>query len=281
MVIKRFFFIFFVSVALFSCGNRSNKEETKKNRFHIVSLVPSLTKELVALGLTKNIVGATSYCNIAKDNKKLIVGSAMNVNMEKVLLLKPDVVFAGGLTSKSYIKTLMNEGIKVYVFKNPSSYRQMCDDLILIGRITGREEKAKEIVKHALYRIDSIRKTVPALTSKLKFFFQIGADPLYSVIPGTFMNDYILFAGCENIAFDMKEGSISREAVLTRNPDVIFISTMGIIGDKEKEIWNSYPELNATINKKIFIIDSDIACSATVNSFVNAFEYIKNKIYGK
>ena len=276
---KKIFLIFLIIFIAVSCGHKKKQKHDPAKNLRIVSLVPSLTRELQDLGLTKNIVGATSYCDITKNNKDLIVGSAVKVNMEKVLLVKPDIVFAGGLTGNNYVKALKKEGIRVYRFKNPVSYDAICNDFIEIGKLTGKEDTARIIVETARRRIDSLRKMAPVGNTRLKFFFQIGANPIYAVVPGTFMDDYITCSGCENIAKDMKTGAIFRETILNRNPDIIFISTMGIVGEEEKKIWDSFKEINAVKNKKVFIIDSDMACSATVQSFADALEQIINDIY--
>ncbi len=276
---NRVLVLLLVGLMVVSCNYQRQKRQCSTKGLRVISLVPSLTKELVELGMTDNIVGATSYCEISKQNRDLIIGSAVQINMEKVLLLKPDVVFAGGLTKVSYIESLKKEGIKVYKFLNPKSYDEICGDFIKMGKILGREHVAKSIVSNSRAKLDSICKLIPIRKLKLKFFFQIGAVPIYTVIKNTFMDDYITFVGCENIAFDLKMGTMSRESVLRRNPDVICIATMGIVGDNEKLIWESYKELSATVNKKIFIIDSDIACSPTVLSFVKTLEQIIHKVY--
>jgi iron complex transport system substrate-binding protein len=88
------------------------------------------------------------------------------------------------------------------------------------------------------------------------------------------MNDYILFANAVNVAEDLTKGTVSRETVITRNPDYIFIVTMGIIGEKEKKIWESFKGLNAVKNNKIFIIDSDLACTPTPQTFLKTMKII-------
>ena len=95
------------------------------------------------------------------------------------------------------------------------------------------------------------------------------------------MDDYITYAGAQNIAFDFTIGSITRESVLLRNPDVIFIVSMGIIGEEEKKNWEKVKELNASKNKKIFILDSDKACTPTPVTFVETLETIINLTYWK
>jgi iron complex transport system substrate-binding protein len=93
------------------------------------------------------------------------------------------------------------------------------------------------------------------------------------------MDDYITFSGGRNIAAGFTKGTITRESVVLHNPDVIFIVTMGIVGPEEKTIWESYPNLNATKNKKIFIIESAKACVATPQNFSETLEQIIHLIY--
>lgn len=267
-----------------ACSSPVQKGQIEANEgLRIISLAPSVSKELVYLGMKEQIVGATSYCDISAENEALIIGTATEVNLEKVLLLKPDIVFATGLTKSNTIKALKNNGIEVYVIRKQKSFEDICKELIIIGQKVNQEQKALEIVETAKQRVEKLKKSIK-LTDKqsgkpLKIFLQIGAQPLYTVIPNTFMNDYITMAACENIAYDFTRGSITRESVLTRNPDVIFIVTMGIVGAEERLIWEKYPEINAVKHKKIFVIDSNLACTPSVESFVRSLEIIINNIY--
>ena len=88
------------------------------------------------------------------------------------------------------------------------------------------------------------------------------------------MNDYIEFANCENIANDLTRGTMTRESVLQRNPDIIFITTMGIMGDKEQKVWENYTDLTAIKSNNLFTLDADIACSPTVLSFTETLEQV-------
>ena len=269
-----------IVLLLTSCNKKNyNKKNNDRDGLRIVSLTPSLTKELVDLGLKDNIVGATSFCDIAATNKDLIVGTAVTVNLEKVLLLKPDVVFASGLTKDNTINALKKNGVKVYKFGKMKSFNDICNHFEELGKIVNRRNKARTIIKNSKAKIDSLISSVPKGKDSLNVFFQIGAKPVFTVIPNTFMDDYITFSGCKNIAADLTKGTINRETVLKRNPNVIFIISMGIAGDNEKSIWESYQELNASKNKKIFIVDANIAATPTVLSFLEALEIIIKDIY--
>lgn len=276
---KIFLFIIAVIIVI-SCNNSSDKnKDVIENGIRIVSLAPSITKELESLNMAENIVGATSYCDISKKNKELIVGTATEVNIEKILLLNPDIVIASGLTKQTTINTLKNNGIAVHFIKKLQSFDDICDQAIELGKLVGKANLALSIVSRSKQRVDSMQSLIPSRDNKLKVFFQIGAKPIFTVIPNTFMDDYIIFSGCENLAADMDRGTITRESVLRRNPDIIFIVTMGIVGNEEKKTWEGYAELNAVKSNKIFIIDSNIACTPTVLSFTETLEQVIKKIY--
>ncbi len=276
----KYIIISVIAIVLLSCNkNNYNKKNNDREGLKIVSLTPSLTKELVDLGLTDNIVGATSFCDIAATNKGLIIGTAVTVNLEKVLLLEPDLVFASGLTKDNTINALKKNGIKVYKFGKMKSFDDICNHFLELGKLVNKENEARSIIKSSRIKVDSLVSLASKNKDSLKLFFQIGAKPIFTVIPNTFMNDYITFSGCENIAYDLTKGTINRETVLKRNPDVIFIISMGIAGNNEKSIWESYQELNASKNKKIFIVDANIAATPTVLSFLEALEFIMNDIY--
>jgi len=270
----------FAIIVFASCNNPAyQKKHDLKDGIRIVSLTPSVSMEIESLNMGENIVGATSYCNISATNKDLIVGNAIEVNIEKILLLKPDIVFASGLTNENTVITLRNNGVKVHRVKKLRSFDEICDQFIELGKLIGKSDLAQSIVNKSKRKVDSLSNSFTKRNDKLKVFFQLGAKPIFTVIPDTFMNDYITLAGCENIAADLTKGTIIRETVLKRNPDIIFIVSMGIVVDGEKTIWESYTDLNAVKNKKIFIVDSSIASMPTVFSFTETLEQVINNIY--
>lgn len=237
----------------------------------IVSLAPSLTQNLYLLGADDMVVGYTNYCQKAVKGEKDIVASAVKVNLEKVATLKPDIVYATTITNPEIIKQIQNFGIQVEVFRTPRSFLEICEQFNTMGKQVGKSKKAISIVSKAQSKVDSIKlqfKDRP----RLKMLFQIGANPLYVVPPNSFMHDYMSFLNGENVHTVEGNGSISREGVLVRNPDVIFVTTMGIVGKREANVWRQYSEIKASRNNSIYIIDANKACSPTPLSFVETLE---------
>ncbi len=238
----------------------------------IISLGPSITEQLYLLGLQDRLIGCTIYCKKPKEaESKEKIGTVVEINLEKIVSLKPDLVLATSLTDPKTIEKLKRLGIKVVSFSSPKNFVQICEQFLKLGKITGRQKVAEKLVEEAKQKAESLRKKVKGLPEP-KVFVQVGAKPLFTVTGDSFVNDFIEFAGGVNIAQNLNMGLYSREEVLKNNPDVIIIVTMGIVGEQEKEIWERYRTLKAVKNNRIYIIDSYKLCSPTPVSFVDTLE---------
>jgi len=244
----------------------------------IVSLVPWVTKSLYLMGEQHRLVGCTSFCPVEASDKIPVVANAMNVNIEKTFTLKPDVVIASSLNKPETIDNLKKLGIKVVMQPYPQSFDEICTYFVQIGDLVGQGAKAREVVNQQKVRLAKLKATIPPRKNP-NVFIQIGAKPLFCAVPGTFMEDFIRFSGGKNIASELKLGSVTREYVLKQNPDVIFIVTMGIVAQEEKDTWLRYQSLSASKSKKIFILDADKTCSPTPILFVDALEEMIKLMY--
>lgn len=238
----------------------------------IISLGPSITEQLYLLEAQDKLIGCTIYCRRPQEAKtKEKVGTVVEVNLEKIVSLKPDLVIATPLTNPKAIEKLRNLGIKVLVFSSPKNFIELCKQFLELGKLVDKEKAAEDLIRQAENKVAAIKRNVENLP-KPKVFIQVGAKPLVTVTKDSFVNDFIEFAGGMNIASNAKIGLYSREEVLMKNPDVIIIVTMGIAGEKEQEIWKKYSALEAVKNNRIYIIDSDKVCSPTPISFVQTLE---------
>ncbi len=274
-----FNYIFLLFFVLSGCTHKNDNKQGNTAGLKIVSLAASISDELVELGLKHNIVGATSYCKIAKDNKDLIVGSALETNEEKIILLKPHIVCATRLTKQSTIDILKKNGINVFVYNKANSFKSIANNFVNLGKKTGKEDKAKAIVKKAQTKIDSLTELISKQNKMPKILFQLGSNPIATVIPDTYMDELIRLSGGINLFYDMNKYIVSRESVLLRNPDFIFITTMGTSGDDERKTWQQYKDISAVKNNKIFLIDAGTASLPTVTNFVNTLEFMIKKMY--
>jgi len=242
-------------------------------------LGPELTEELYLLGVEDKIVGVTTYCNRPKEAQdKGKVGTVIKVDVEKIISLKPDLLLATTLSDTAQIEKIRSLGVKVVTFPFCRNFSEICRQFLELGEIVGQEEKAREIIGEAEERVDFINKKAKDL-SKPRVFIQLGAKPLYTVTKDSFIQDIVTLAGGINIAHQAKTGLYSREEVIRQNPDVIIIVTMGIVGKKEKGVWEKFRTLKAVKNKRVYIIDSYKMCSPTPLTFAETLEEIARLLY--
>lgn len=245
----------------------------------IISLGPSLTEDLYLLGVEDQLVANTTYCKRPPEAEtKEKIGTVIEVNIEKIVSLKPDLILMTSLTNSKKIEKLKTLGIRLVNFPYAHNFSQLCEQFLELGQIVGREKEAEEVVRQAEFQVESIKTSVNDLP-KPKVFIQLGAKPLFTAIEDSFVHNFIEFAGGINIASGVKSGLYSRENVLSQNPDVILIVTMGIVGEEEKEIWEKYKILNAVKNNRIYIVDSYKVCSPTPVSFVNVLQEILDVLH--
>ncbi|MFC1624120.1 ABC transporter substrate-binding protein [Candidatus Omnitrophota bacterium] len=242
-------------MAIFFRQGDAISSEIKKQR--IISLAPSTTEILFSLGLDEEIVGVTTFCNFPPEalNKEKI-GTFSQPSIEKILLLKPDVIFAAGLEQAFTVERLRELKLKVYV-TYPSDIEELFDSIKVIGELTYREKEALILINEMKTKIDRIRIETEVIPQedKLKVFVEIFYDPLITAGKTSFVDGLIDLAGGINIATDMTRdyGYFSVEEVIRRNPDCIILGHNA----KEKEISAikkrlGWEEISAIKNNRIY-----------------------------
>ena len=246
--------------------------ELPKPPQRIISLGPAITEELYLLGVENRLVANTIYCQSPPEaKKKEKVGTVIKVNVEKIVSLKPDLVLATSLTNSKQVEKLQRLGIRVVRFSQTQNFSQICQNFLQLGQLVGKQEKARDIAKRATEQIELVKTVIEGLP-KPNVFMQVGANPLFTVIENSFINELIELGGGINVARGAKSGLYSREQVIRQNPDILLIVTMGVVGEQEKEIWQKFKTMNAVKNNTIHIVDSDKVCSPTPFSFIEALK---------
>lgn len=251
--------------------------------FHrVVALGPLITDMIYLLEADQRLAGVTSYCIIPPGKeKKEIIGTVMQMNVEKIVSLKPDAVFASTLTRTKQVETLKKQGIHVIKFDNPVNFDEICAMFLALGTCLGKKNRALEIIDETKAQVREIEQKAHAL-GKRKVFIQIGIKPIRTSEPGTFISHYIELAGGINIATVKGSGIYSRENVLMENPDVILVATMGSstkAAENEKNRWLGFSALKAARNQEIHVLDPEIVCSPTPVTFVNALTVFFESIH--
>jgi iron complex transport system substrate-binding protein len=228
----------------------------------IVSLAPSLTEILYALGLGNQIAGVTVHCNYpAGALTKPRIGSYVDLNVEKILALKPDLVIAtADGNERDSVERLVRFGVRVFL-TNPKNLSEVFETIWAVGRMTRREPQAQSLVVSLEQRADRIIRACAGL-SRPRVFLQINEQPLMTVGRDTFHNNLITLANGMNISGGeaIKYPKFSLEQVLKAKPDVILITSMerGAAGEKKKERWKQWAQIPAVKNGRIQLLDSDL-----------------------
>lgn len=237
----------------------------------VISLSPIITETIYLVGAEKSMVANTTYCNMPQAAQyKEKIGSVIQMNVEKIIRLKPDLVIASALSREKQIKILEKISIPVVRAINPKTFDQMCDMTLFIGKTLGKETNAVKIVKAAKQKANEILKKTEHL-KKPSVFLQIGIKPLHSANKDMFINEYIRYCGGLNIAEYEGTGVFSREKVLAVDPAVILIATMGSskkAGNLEREKWLSYENMKAVKTGRVHVLDPEMICSPTPTTFV-------------
>jgi iron complex transport system substrate-binding protein len=228
----------------------------------IVSLAPNITETLFALGLDEEIVGVTRYSTYpARARSKPTVGSYVNVSLEKVVALNPDLVIgtADG-NKKELVQQIARLGLPVYII-NPVSFQDIFGMILDIGTITGRDDTAARLVADLRTRIQGIIALTGA-RDKPRVFFQIGIDPIVSVGRETLHHKLITMAGAVSITGDvtLPYPRLSIEEIIAKKPDIIVVSSMrrgGNFSEVTRQ-WERWKNIPAVKNNRIHVIDSDL-----------------------
>lgn len=224
-----FLVIIFTAISIFT-GCREKKVDTNSiNR--IVSLGPSATEILFAIGADKQLVACTDFCDYPAEAKtKASVGgfAANSISLESIISYEPDLVYLFSGMHDSLIKPLQDMGISVYVSK-AASVDDVKKEIIEIGTITGHSAEAEDVVKEMnLLLAEARNKSAEAKKngSSPLIYWQVWDDPLMTAGKNSFINDIITLAGGINIFGEENSDYpiISDEAVIAAKPQFIFIT---------------------------------------------------------
>jgi len=188
----------------------------------IVSLSPSNTEILYAIGLNSRMAGVTTYCDYpaaARQCKK--IGGFSDPNLEMIIALNPDLVVAESIHSL-VIPALEEAGIPVLAVE-PQRLADISGAVELIGRATGRQAEANRLAEEIRDKIEQVRSRIIGDSNPPLVYFEIWHEPFMTVGPGTLIDDLITVCGGINLAGDAAGHypELSEEAIILRNPDVI------------------------------------------------------------
>ena len=281
------FYFFGISCILIFCSPKREREkessllyyddtgrEVKLNHIpkRILSLAPSMTEMLFAIADTQTIIGVTKNCNFPPDIKNKKKVSVYPLDLENILLLKPDIIFTkDGMIAMDNIQKYTN-------------VTDILDGLVRIGKIINQDKKAtylvdslkKELAKIKVKNSSARKKTVLGITIPIY-------DPIYAYGYYSLFTDKLHILGLENAIDSTIKNSfpaLSREYILKINPDIIIGESFH---EMDSSFFKMYPELKAIKayqTKQIYRLNDDLQSRPTPRVIESIIE-LKNAIYNK
>ncbi|MBG3128723.1 vitamin B12 ABC transporter substrate-binding protein BtuF [Proteus mirabilis] len=196
----------------------------------VITLSPSATEMAYAAGMGDNIVGVSAYSDYPEDAKNIEqVANWQGINIERILLLKPDLVIAwqGGNPQRS-LDQLKALGISI-IYSDPQSIEEIADDLVTLSNYSHHPDIALKSAQQLRQQYQVLQQKYVSNISnqpKKKVFIQFGMQPLFTTSNSTLQSHITALCGGENIFANSPVAwpQVSREQVLTKQPDLIIFS---------------------------------------------------------
>jgi iron complex transport system substrate-binding protein len=204
----------------------------------IVSIVPSVTEMVYAVGLGDRLVGVTAWCTYPEEAKKLPKVGDMNINIEAVLALKPDLVVADVSMSSATIEKLRELGLPLLAV-NARNISEMLEALVLLGTAGGMGNEARILAASLNDRVEKVKRAVASAKSAPSVFVEIWNEPLMTAGSDTYVHELITLAGGRNIAARTTGWPMfSSEAVIADNPDLILLTNFNKDEAMGRKAWS-------------------------------------------
>ncbi|MFC0300546.1 ABC transporter substrate-binding protein [Virgibacillus soli] len=230
----------------------------------IVSVLPSNTEIAFALGLGDEIVGVSDHDNYPEEATKKEKIGGLELNVEKILSLEPQLVLADQSNDEKALDQLRDSGIPVLVVSSASNFDGVYDVIGLIGKATGTHEKALDIItemKDKLIALEEKASTIEEKDQK-SVFVEISPSPeIYTTGKDTFMDELLTKINAKNAAEDQVGWpKMNEEAIIALNPDVIITTYGSFVEDPVAEVTerNGWNEVTAVKNKQIIDVNEDL-----------------------
>jgi iron complex transport system substrate-binding protein len=251
----------------------------------IISLLPSNTEILFAVGAGDQVIGVTSYCNYPPEaaTRQQIGGiTVQSISVETVIALEPDLILATQAQTE-LIDTLAEIGLTVITL-HPRTLDDIYANIELVGRVTGHADQATTLAADLRRRAETVQSTSATIpdNERLRVFYEVWHDPLITAGPHTVIGQVIELAGGDNIFADVNEDwpQVSPEVIVTRNPAVILgPDSHGDVLTGEKIAGRpGWANIDAVQNGRVYLFDGD-AISRPGPRIIDMLEEIARDLY--
>jgi iron complex transport system substrate-binding protein len=227
----------------------------------IVSLAPSVTEMLFALGAGAQVVAVTDFCNYPPEAREKSRIGGLKPSIEAIIAMRPDLVLVPHAFLDPAVLAKLDElKIATYVL-DAKSLEDILNQLTQLGRLLNRSADAGQLVAALRQRIRAVRDRTQDLP-RPRVFYVLNSNPLMTVGQSSFIHQLLEAAGASNVGATSSQPSprISIEEVLAQNPDILMFpvgSTEGI-PESERRQWERWSQLTAVREHRLYQIDSEL-----------------------
>lgn len=251
---------------------------------NIVSMMPSNTEILFALGLSDEITGVSDfddYPEEAQDKEKI---GGQEFNVEAIIALDPDIVFghesAFGISEEGY-KQIEAAGIPVFVVKNATSFEETYETITTIGQLTDKAEEAEQVINDMKAKVEEVLAKVKDVEEEKTVFVETSPAPeIYTPGQGTFIQEMLNMIGAKNIADDGQDWfMMDAEEIVNRNPDTIIVM-YDYIDTAVEDVYarDGFDTITAIQEKQVIQVDENLT-SRTGPRLADGLEAFAKAIY--
>jgi len=220
----------------------------------IVSLAPSVTETLFALGAGPDVVGVSQYCDYPPQVRDLPrVGSFLTPNLEAIIALRPTLVVGLELSSDvRQIRALNSMGYPVLLVSD-DSLQEIENSIEKVGARISRENEARRLVAQIQDQIAAVQNRL-ANVKPLRALMLVGHQPIVAVGSGTYLDELMRIARADNIAAAAGEQwpHLSMEFIIAMRPEVILDGAMGSDAASSSDFWGKHPTIPAVRDHRVF-----------------------------
>lgn len=190
----------------------------------VVSVSPAVTEIIFALGADSVLVGRTDFCQYPAQALQIeSIGGISNLNIEKVISLRPDLVISGSMVPQKAVEQINKAGVPLVCVVEKQTFEGLFENIAAIGKLIGSAEAAERLNNTLRAEVDKIHLDTNLKCPTVYYAVGYGKGGNFTAGGNTFINDILTRAGCRNIAEDIKGWEYSIESLLLANPDYILI----------------------------------------------------------
>ncbi len=233
----------------------------------VISLAPSNTEILYAIGAGKQVIAREDFSNYPEEVKSLpsVGGNTGKYNLEEIAKLQPDLILASPLTATDVVQSLKAITPNVFVVPNPKDMDGLYTNLKTVGTLTDHLAEAEKLAGQLSERVKAVREKIAPLSNAPKVYYELDAtDPTkpWTAGPGTFIDLLIGMAGGHNIGSSLQGewAQISQEELIVQNPDIILLgdSLYGGIKPESVAARPGWKDINAVKNSRVLEFNDDL-----------------------